>query len=174
MYENTIELAENKLILLYIIKKIKYPISNTQLTEIVLENNLMNYFILQQYLTELISSGFMVSVENDSKINISISDIGERVLDLFIQRISPFKIQIIDEYIQNKLEKIKKEQTITADYTISENNTFIVDLKALEDTFIIMDLKMSVASKKQAQELCRKWKNNSSEIYNKIIKSLIE
>ena len=40
MYDSTLELAENKLLLLYIIKSIKYPISNTQLTDIVLENSL--------------------------------------------------------------------------------------------------------------------------------------
>jgi len=174
MYENTIELAENKLILLYIIKKIKYPISNTQLTEIVLENNLMNYFILQQYITELISSEFLITNDGDVKKNIAISPKGNKVLELFNQRISPFKIQVIDEYINNKLEKIKKEQTITSDYTITESNNFIVNLKATEDNYIIIDLKISVASKKQAQELCKKWQDNSSEIYNKIIKSLIE
>lgn len=55
MYDSTLELAENKL-LLYIIKSIKYPISNTQLTDIVLENSFINYFMLQQYVSELISS----------------------------------------------------------------------------------------------------------------------
>ena len=39
MNDNTLELAENKLLLLHIIKSIKYPISNTQLTDIVLENS---------------------------------------------------------------------------------------------------------------------------------------
>ena len=53
MYDSTLELAENKLLLLYIIKSIKYPISNTQLTDIVLENSFINYFMLQQYVSEL-------------------------------------------------------------------------------------------------------------------------
>ena len=49
MYDNTIELAENKLLLLYIIKSIKYPISHSQLTDIVLAKRVsINYFMLQQ------------------------------------------------------------------------------------------------------------------------------
>ena len=48
MFENTSELAENKLLLLYILKTIDEPISNAQLTDIVLENSLINYFTLQQ------------------------------------------------------------------------------------------------------------------------------
>ena len=33
MFENTAELAENKLLLLHILKELNRPISNTQLTE---------------------------------------------------------------------------------------------------------------------------------------------
>ena len=56
MYENSAELAENKLLVLYVIKTLKYPVTNTKLTEIILENNFINYFTLQQYIGELISS----------------------------------------------------------------------------------------------------------------------
>ena len=53
MYENSAELAENKLLVLYVIQSLKQPISKTQLTEIILENNFINYFTLQQYISEL-------------------------------------------------------------------------------------------------------------------------
>ena len=67
MYENSAELAENKLLVLYVIKSLKYPISNTQLTEIILENNFINYFTLQQYITELLSSEFLKYIEKNDK-----------------------------------------------------------------------------------------------------------
>ena len=53
MYENSAELAENKLLVLYVIKSLRQPISKTQLNEIILENNFINYFTLQQYISEL-------------------------------------------------------------------------------------------------------------------------
>ncbi len=175
MFENTIELAENKLLLLYIIKKINYPISNMQLSEIVLENNLMNYFIFQQYLSELIASNFLILKEEDEEINIiSLSDTGSRVLNLFYQRISSYKKNIIDEYIKSKIDTIKKEHTIHADYTVSEDGSFLVELKAMEGDYIIINLKLSVASKKQAQDLCKRWKDNSSDIYKEMLKVLFE
>lgn len=59
MFEDSLELAENKLILIYIINKLKCPLTKNQLTQIILENNLMNYFILQQYICELVSSGII-------------------------------------------------------------------------------------------------------------------
>ena len=72
------------------------------------------------------------------------------------------------------MAKIKKERTIHCDYTITEDNTFLVELKALEGNYTIIDLKLSVATKKQAQDICSKWNNNSSELYNKILKTLID
>ena len=59
MFENSAELAENKLLVLYVINNLKYPITNAQLTEIILENNFINYFTLQQYISELITSKFL-------------------------------------------------------------------------------------------------------------------
>ena len=88
MYENSAELAENKLLVLYVIKSLKQPISNTQLTEIILENNFINYFTLQQYISELEYSDFVKYIEKNEKKLISITDKGEKVLSFFNDRIA--------------------------------------------------------------------------------------
>lgn len=109
MYDSTLELAENKLLLLYIIKSIKYPISNTQLTDIVLENSFINYFMLQQYVSELISSEFLeYKTQDDDKEIIVLTEKGDKVLFFFKDRISPNKLKLIDEYVRKHVEKIKK------------------------------------------------------------------
>ena len=147
MYENSAELAENKLLVLYVIQSLKQPISKTQLTEIILENNFINYFTLQQYISELESSEFVGYVEKNNKKLITITKKGENVLSFFNERISPIKRDIIDNYISKTIDNIKKELTIHSDYTIEKNNSFIVDLKALEDEILLIDLKISVPTK---------------------------
>lgn len=172
MYENSAELAENKLLVLYVIKSLRQPISKTQLTEIILENNFINYFTLQQYISELETADFVGYVEKNNKKLITITDKGENVLSIFNDRISPIKRDIIDNYISKTIDNIKKELTIHSDYTIEKNNSFIVNLKALEDEILLMDLKISVPTKKQATSLCSRWKENPSEIYTKIVQVL--
>lgn len=175
MYDNTLELAENKLLLLYIIKSIKYPISNTQLTDIVLENSFINYFMLQQYVSELISSEFLkYETQDDDKEILVLTTKGDNVLFFFKDRISPNKLKLIDDYVRKHVEKIKKELSISADYTVGEDSSFIVNLKAIENNTIIIDLNVSVPSKTEAKAICNKWQSNSSDIYNKIIHALIE
>lgn len=173
MYDNTIELAENKLLLLYIIKSIKYPISHSQLTDIVLEKSFINYFMLQQYISELKESEFIKYEEKDNKEFVFLTKKGDTVLSLFKDRLSTNKTAIIDDYLSEKTEQIKKELNIFSDYVPDNKDSFIVTLKALEGDCLLLDLNVNVPSKAQAQELCSKWKNNSSEIYNKIIDALI-
>ena len=156
MFENTAELAENKLLLLHILKELNRPISNTQLTEIVLENNLINYFTLQQYISELDSSEFIRYEDINEKKLIVLTKKGENVLSFFKDRISPSKI------------------SIQSDYTLAKNDNFLVELTAIEDKLPLIDLKVSVPTKKQASLLCSKWQENPSEIYNKIINILFE
>ena len=169
MYEeSSLELAENKLLLLYILKTLKQPISNTQLTEIVLENSFINYFTLQQYIAELEESKFIEHTEVMDKKLLKLTDKGENVLSFFKDRISPSKISLINEYIKLHIDLIKKELTIKAD------DSFIVDIKALENNYPLMELKLQVPTKKQATYLCNKWQENPSEIYDQIITLLFD
>ncbi|WP_027626850.1 DUF4364 family protein [Clostridium lundense] len=173
MFEDTLDLAENKLLLLYIFDKIKIPITNNQVTQIILENNFINYFTLQQYLSELISSNFLKYTEDKDRHRLEITERGKKVLSLFKNRLSNNKIDIINDYLTNNINIIKREVTITSDYTIEHRDKFIVNLKAVENNIVLIDLKVTVDSNKQARDLCTKWKNESSEIYSKILNILI-
>jgi predicted transcriptional regulator len=174
MFDDTLELAENKLLLIYILEQIKLPISKNQFTEIVLENNLINYFTLQQYISELITAGFTEYNEVDGKHRLAVTSKGHKVLSMFTNRLSQDKIDVVDSYIKKNISTIRHKIDITADYTIANNNSFTVNLTALENDIALIDLKINVVSNKQARDICTKWKNNSSDLYTKIIKILID
>lgn len=173
MFDNTVDLAESKLMLLYIFSKIRFPVSNNQIIQIILENNLMNYFILQQYISELISAGFLRYAQDNEKSRLIITQNGSEVLSLFQNRIPSEKAEELDNYLNKQMDNIKREVTVTADYTIEHKDNFIVNLKAVENDSIIIDIKLNVASNKQARDICHKWKSNSSHIYSKFMELLI-
>lgn len=174
MFNDINQLAESKLILLYILEEISMPIPKNQLTQIVLENNLVNYFLLQQYLTELHSSNFTEYINKNDKKNITITEKGKKVLSMFISRIPEETISKIENYINVKIDTIKKEIYLHADYTIEANDMFIVNLRAQENDMTLIDIKVNVPSKKHAIDLCQNWKSNSSKIYNDIMNLLLQ
>jgi predicted transcriptional regulator len=174
MFGDTMELAENKLLLLYIFEKIKLPISNSQITQIILENNFINYFTLHQYISELVASNFLEQKSSETKPRLVITENGSKVLTMFKERLSKNKVELIDSYLKKHLDNIKKDITVSADYTIEGDNNYIVNLRAMENNTLLVNLKLNVPSNKQAKEICSKWKSNSSEIYNKLVKLLVD
>jgi len=174
MFGDTSDLAENKLLLLYIFDRIKLPISNNQITQIVLENNFINYFTLHQYISELLTSGFLKYTAEDKKHRLIITEKGSKVLTMFENRLPKNKAEVLNTYLDTHLDKIKKEITVSAEYTIENKDNYIVNLITTENNKVLIDLKINVSTNKQAQELCKKWKNSSSELYEKILHFLMD
>ena len=76
-----------KLIILYMLNKVNFPLTNAQLTEFFSEKNYTSYFTLQQVINELIDS-HLISVEtvrNTSYYHITSE--GSETLGFFVNKI---------------------------------------------------------------------------------------
>lgn len=166
------ELAQNKLILLYIIDKINTPISNLQIVKLILENKFMNYFLLQQYLDELCEANLLIAQIVEGKTFYSITKAGRKTLEYFPSHIpSGIKLRIDDSFSLIR-KKIKNETLITADFLPESENEYAVRCKVREDNFSLIDMHVTVGTKADARTICENWKNHSQEIYLEILESL--
>lgn len=167
------ELAENKLILLYLIDKINMSVSNLQITKIILENKFMNYFLLQQFLNELCDGSLLTCELVEGKTFYSITQNGRQTLNYF-HNLIPFAVKAkIDETISSIKSSIKNETRVTADFVPLSENEYVVTCKVQEGNFCLIDLKVAVGTKNDARTICENWKKSSQEIYPEIIASLI-
>ena len=98
MYDNTRALAENKLIILYLIEKIEIPLSNSEICQFALEKNLMDYFSVQQYLSELVESGLLEMATENNSTRYTITSDGEDTLNYFIKHISNYAKSVINNF----------------------------------------------------------------------------
>lgn len=168
MFNDILELAENKLLLLYIFSKINMPISNSSITQIVLENNLINYFSLQQFLSELIDGGLIDDNKRDNQHMLSITPKGKDALEFFASRIPEKKREIIDNYLKKNMTEIKNETEISADYKQSLD-WYTVSLKLQDKGETLIDVKLSVDSKERAEHICSLWEQDPKGYYEKIL-----
>lgn len=173
MFDDKSKSALNKLIVLYILDKIEISISNAQITNIILENNIINYFSLQECIAELEKSDLLKLEENQEKLTYQISDAGQRAISMFADRIPKSCKTLINDYILKNKDRIKKESEIFADFTKNNENEYVVNLKVIENEIVLIDLKLNVVSAKQARLICDKWNSSSSKIYGQIMDSLI-
>jgi predicted transcriptional regulator len=168
------ELAQNKLILLYIINAVNMPVSNLQITKLILENKFMNYFLFQQFLNELCDNAYLLSETSNGKVFYTITSSGKQTLEYFTSHI-PVEIKNkIDSNILSIKTNIRNETYIKADYTLKSENEFIVSCQVREDNFSLIDLNITVGSKSDARTICDNWKKHAQSIYSEIIESLLK
>ncbi len=165
-------IAIDKLIILLIFKEIDFPLSKPQVTDIVLQNNLMNYFDMQQYLLELEESDMIRKIDN--KELYTYTQKGDKTLCGLISGIPKNTVALIKKYAINNKDKIKLETQVFANYIKKSDVEYIVILKVVENDIILIELKLNVVSAEQAKQICAKWKQSYFQVYDKIIDILIK
>ncbi|WP_432663904.1 DUF4364 family protein [Wukongibacter baidiensis] len=171
---NSKEEAEKKLLLLHIFHKFEVPITKNQITDFVMENDLLNYFVLQQFLSELVDTLLLEYSNNEEHYYYLITEKGTDTLNYFKDRLSEDLIGKIDNSIENRKKVLLKETQISANYKRKSKNDYLVELKVVENDITLIDLKLDVVSNKQAKIICDNWKNKAQDVYGEIIKLLID
>lgn len=168
------ELAENKLILLYILHKVDMPISNQQIVKFILENKFMNYFSLQEYLNELYENNYVVNTDYENRNCYVITQKGIETLNCLSSHIPRNIKSYIDSNLKNIKKNVKNEFSITANFTAENENEFIVNCKIKEESFELININLLVGSQENANKICSNWKNHAEYIYADIIENLIK
>ncbi len=165
-------LAENKVLILYILEKANKALTNDVLYKIVLEAVNMNYFYFQQFILDLINVGYVFSFQKEEQTLYSITDSGKRTLDLTLDLLPGIIKLKADTNLKPILDTAEEEQSIVAEYTpLSENNYTIV-CKVVENNETVFEVKTFAGSREQAKDIVDNWQNNASEIYPKILEIL--
>jgi predicted transcriptional regulator len=163
--------VSNKLIILYALLKIEIPVSYMQLMQIMLDNRFMNYFTFQEVTKELLDTK-LISKSNHNLSHIyTITDVGIKSLNFFEGRIPPVIKKFIDNNVTSIKSKVLSDSFITADI-LEDNGEFIVNCKISENSFLLIDLKLTVGTRADAQLICNNWKKSPQKIYSEIINSL--
>jgi hypothetical protein len=169
-YDLSDDMTNNKLLVLYILDNSKIPLKNSQITKIILENDLMNYFVLQQCIKEIINTGqIRVFKDEIHGICYEISENGKETINYFYKKIPLSIREKVLAIVSDKEQEFKKEFEVFADYYPQNKNDFIIDFKILENQTPLIELKFTVGTKAQAKNMCDLCKNYPDKIYKGII-----
>lgn len=162
----------NKLIVLYLLSEVKMPLNLSQITQIILERGYTDYFSMQQYLNELVDADLITKSSENNVSLFEISPKGLQTLEFFATRIPASIRKELDLFIETNWRQLRSELDVFAEYTPYKEHQYIVHFKVTENDSPLIDLKLNVASKKQAIELCENWKHNSDKLYSDIVQLL--
>ncbi len=162
-----------KLILLYILNRVDFPLTNNQLTEFILEKEYTNYFNVQQSISQLIDDDYIVmeTIRNNSLYKITES--GKQTLSFFKNDISPGICRDIDMYLSKNEYQLREEVANPADYEKQKTGDYLTRLQVIEHGTILFEIKLSVASEEEAIRICNDWKNVNAELYRCVVTKLM-
>jgi len=167
------EPAKNKIAILFFVGELDIPLNNSQIAHFFVENSLINYFDLQQLINELVSAGHInCSVLGGSNFY-TISSKGSETVTLFKNQVPRHLQERIKVYSSENRAQMRKESQITAEYKRIADKEYEVTCKALENQMVLIELKINVATAKQAGIICANWKSNALEVCKAIMERLI-
>ncbi|MCQ2492088.1 MAG: DUF4364 family protein [Lachnospiraceae bacterium] len=162
-----------KLIVLFMLDQVEFPLTNSQIVEYVIDRGYTNYFTLQSVINDLVESE-MIYVENVRNSSLyHIQSAGREAIEMFGDRMSSaIKEDILLYFEENRFE-LRNEVEITAEYYNNKKDDYFIHGVIKEKGNILLELTLNVGTKDDAVRICDHWNKNSSDVYGMLVEKLI-
>lgn len=163
-----------KLIILYMLSKVNFTLSNSQITDFILEKEYTDYLTLQQALAELLDSKLIQVDASSTNTLYSITEEGIETLGFFENRISEQIKEDITSYITSHGYELYDERSVLADFERNSENEYEVRCRVMEKKSALIDLTITVPTLEDAETVCRNWQDGSQPVYAYIMSELLK
>ena len=174
MNQSNEDLAENKVLILYLLNKISDGIKSDNLYKIISIANNINYFYFQELVTDLIETNLIGSFTKDEDTFIKITSEGQNALSLTKSLLPGILKLKADNAFKDTISSIEEEASIITEYTPRNESDYTVTCKIVEKNDVIFEVSAFAGSRERAKQISDNWKKNANTIYPKIIDLLLE
>ncbi|MEI3280079.1 MAG: DUF4364 family protein [Eubacterium ramulus] len=105
-----------RVMILYMLNQVEYPLTNTQITNFILEKEYTNSFTVQEILSDLISSQLITAESTHNNARYRITPYGQETFGFFHVKISDAIKEDIRTYFVEHDFDLKQETSVYADY----------------------------------------------------------
>lgn len=162
-----------KLIILYMLNKIDFPLTNSQLSEFILDEGYTTYFKLQQALSELAESGFVREESTHSRTFYHLTEEGAETIHYFKNDIPPAIQQDIDTFLKDKQYELKNEVSVKSDYYRNSGGEYSVRCQVIEHGTPLIELTLTAPTEDEAVTISNNWQKKNQEIYALVMANLL-
>ena len=168
-------LAENKVLILYLLNQIDSDIIEDGLFKIVSSVNNINYFYYKQVLTDLIDSKLVGIYTKDEEplIKFKLIDLNSEI-ETYENGTNKSISNTTYNLFKKELSTIEEESSVIAEFTPKSENDYTIKCKIVENNETIFEVKTFAGSRERAKRIVDNWKQNASEIYPKILNLLLD
>ena len=172
LFEDKERLAKNKLIILYVMKKVDCPLSNSQILRLLYDIEGFNYYYFQHILSDLEEQKYVIHYQQEDEWLYEITEEGINVYELTENMLPGITKYKIDSIIDNILKDVKNDMAVTAEYIPEGESAYITKCKITESHRTVFEINVFCASQEQARNIAENWKNNAATLYPDFIEML--
>lgn len=162
-----------KMIILYMLRRVTFPLTNSQITGFILDQEYTDYFHVQEAINDLLDAKLISGEKIRNISQYEATPEGEQTLEYFGNMISESIKKDIDIYLKKNAFELRNESCIRADYDRTENGEYAVHCIVREGNETVIDLTVNVPTEEEADRVCTRWPDKSQEIYMDIMNRLL-
>lgn len=167
-----ITMTDHKLLVLHSLKTLG-AVAEQQLWQFMVECDLMDYIEFSLCRAELEEAGMLRTLCDETGTRIALSGAGLETLALFGGRIPPSLRERIEEKGADARSRFRHEASVLSDF-VEDEGGYTVRLRLKEDALTLMDLRLNVPTRAQAQAFCEHFSTRSNELYAMLMRTLGE
>ena len=171
---NTTTLAENKVLILYILNRSNKEFKQDDLFNIITCINNMNYFFYKQVLTDLIDSNLVGSYTKENETIVKITSNGKNAYSLTKDVLPGIMKLKADNIFDKEFSSIEDASSITAEFIPKNENEYTIKCKIVENNETIFEVRTFAGSRDRAKRIVDNWNKNAISIYPQILDLLLK
>lgn len=161
-----------KLMVLYMLNKVKFKLTYSQISSFLLEKEYTSYMTLQEVISDLQDAELIKADASMNRTFFSITEEGRNTLSYFGNRIGDAIIDEIDAFLSEKRLELKNEASITAKYYRTTSGEYEAELVAREKDAELVNIRISVPAEDMAETICESWYGKNEQIYKYLMETL--
>lgn len=167
-------LAENKVLILYILNLINNDIKQDDLFKLISSSNDMNYFFFKQILTDLIDSKLVGTYTKEEEQVVKITTEGKNAY-ILTKDVLPGILKLkADSVFKKEFASIENEASIIAEFIPKNENNYTVKCKIVENNETIFEVRTFVGSRERAKKIVDNWNKHANSIYPEMLNLLLK
>lgn len=169
-----LEETQTRLIILYTLKCFKISMTEGDLQSVLVWNEIMDYFTMMDLLLDLQKSELVSTVTIEGYIRYDITKKGHEALSMFKDQI-PFSIRDkIFTLADAHLSKLERGREVVADIVPVDERKYLAKCGIYEFGMPLFELSIFAGTRKHAEEIAKKFEEESANIYKTVLEKIIE
>ena len=171
MINRKVSPLEHKLLILYTIEQLG-SVTNLQLLQFMVDNQLMDYMTLQLSLGEMMEAGQLEMIPHALGALYRLTDSGQNALAMFVKRVPYSRRQAAAQAAVAWKRRFELEQQLLSDFKKQADGQYLLSLSLLEKDAPLLLMKLLLPAWNMADLFASRWAREGQRIYSHILQAL--